>query len=433
MRKNEQSLPSLQGVKTKFAELNQPGKLPPGVELEPYYDRTELVNLTTHTVRHNLALGIALVTVILLMFLSNVRSSLIVAINIPIALMFAFLVLYWRGKSANLLSIGAVDFGIIVDSSVIMVENIYRHLCSSDHRDLPFKERVFKAASEIDKPLFFSTAIMVVGFIPLFTMSGAEGELFGPMAQTYAFALAGALLLALTVTPVLCCIFLGNVAPQPDNILVRTIKRLFLGSLRFVLQNPWPALGVMAAIMIATILIPIANLGREFMPELEEGNLYIRAINPVHVSLDSVFAPNRQVRAIIGSANYAEVRTIVVQSGRPDDGTDPGGFNIAEIFAPLRPEAEWPVVERPNGERKVRTREEIVEDLRTELDSKLPGVEFSFSQYIRDNVMEAISGVKGDNSVKIYGPELARLEDLAEKTKKVLAGIRGVEDTGVFH
>src|ERR1043166_5088226 len=270
MRKNEQSLPSLQGVKTKFAELNQPGKLPPGVELEPYYDRTELVNLTTHTVRHNLALGIALVTVILLMFLSNVRSSIIVAINIPIALLFAFAVLYWRGKSANLLSIGAVDFGIIVDSSVIMVENVYRHLCAGDDSHLTLRERIFKACCEIDKALFFSTSIMVVAFIPLFTMSGAEGELFGPMAQTYAFALAGALLMALTMTPVLCLLLFRNIQPTQDNFLVRTIKSAYLWLLEICLRERWLTLTVMGGILIATVLVPLNNMGGEFMPELEE-------------------------------------------------------------------------------------------------------------------------------------------------------------------
>jgi cobalt-zinc-cadmium resistance protein CzcA len=433
MRKNEQSLPALQGVKEKIAELSKPGKLPPGIELEPYYDRTELVNLTTHTVRENLLMGIGLVTMILLMFLSNVRSALIVAINIPIALLFAFAVLYWRGKSANLLSIGAVDFGIIVDSSVIMVENVYRHLCSGEHSELPLKDRIFKACSEIDKALFFSTSIMVCAFIPLFTMSGAEGELFGPMAQTYAFALAGALLMALTLTPVLCLLLFRGIQPTPDNFLVRFLKFCYLWLLEVCLKNRWVTLGVMGAILVATVLIPLRNMGREFMPELEEGNLWIRAIFPVHVSLDAVAEPTRTARTIMGSSRYPEVQTIVVQSGRPDDGTDPGGFNNVEFFVPLRPESEWPVVERPNGDRKRRTRQEIVEDMSAELDGKLPGIEWSFSQYIRDNVMEAISGVKGDNSVKIYGPELRRLEELAEKTKKIIIGIPGIVDVGIYH
>jgi heavy metal efflux system protein len=432
MRKGEQSLPALKGVKEKFAELNMPGKVLPGVELTPYYDRTELVNMTTETVRHNLILGIVLVSGILLMFLTNVRSAVIVAVNIPLALLFAFLVLFWRGKSANLLSIGAVDFGIIVDASVIMVENVYRHLASGEESDLPLKDRIFKACCEIDKALFFSTAIMVCAFLPLFTMSGSEGELFGPMAQTYAFALGGALLMALTLTPVLCLLLFRDIKPAQDNLLVRGIKSAYVWLLEICLNNRTFVLALMGLLLLATILIPLRNLGREFMPELEEGNLWIRATFPVHVSLDAVAAPMRKAREVMGSEKYPEVATIVVQAGRPDDGTDPGGFNNVEFFVPLKPEAEWPIVERPNGERKRRTRKEISDDMSDELDARFPGIEWSFSQYIRDNVMEAISGVKGDNSVKIYGPDLEKLEDLAEKTKKILGSIRGVADVGVF-
>ena len=205
MRKNEETLPALKDVKAKVAELNDPesGRLLPGVSIETYYDRTDLLHITTETVRENLIVGMALVAVILLMFLSNVRSALIVAINIPLALLFAFSVLFLRNKSANLLSIGAVDFGIIVDSSVIMVENIYRHLSSGEYAELSLKERILKASREVERALFFTTAIMVCAFVPLFTMQGPEGQIFGPMADTYAFALGGALLLSLTVAPVL--------------------------------------------------------------------------------------------------------------------------------------------------------------------------------------------------------------------------------------
>jgi cobalt-zinc-cadmium resistance protein CzcA len=432
MRKGEQSLPALDGVKAKLAELNQPGRLLPGVTLEPYYDREELVHLTTHTVRHNLIMGMVLVAIILLMFLNNVRSALIVAINIPLALLFAFAVLYLRGKSANLLSIGAVDFGIIVDSAVIMVENIYRHLSAGEHSELPLKERILLATHEIDKALFFSTAIMVCAFIPLFTMQGAEGELFGPMAQTYAFALGGALLLTLTLAPVLCLLFFRNLKPARDNFLVRFMKTRYLWQLDVCLRHRWATVAVMGALLAITALWPLRSLGREFMPELEEGNLWVRAIFPVHVSLDAVKDPIRQAREIMSSSEYPEVRAIMVQAGRPDDGTDPGGFNNVELFVPLKPERDWPAVERPNGERKVRTRHEIIADMSEELSRKLPGIEWAFSQYIRDNVMEALSGVKGDNSVKIYGPDLDKLEELAEKVKNELARIRGLYDLGIY-
>jgi cobalt-zinc-cadmium resistance protein CzcA len=431
MRKGEMSLPAIAAVKAKVEELNVPGRLLPGVLLEPYYDREELVHLTTHTVTHNLVMGIILVVVILMMFLSNIRCALIVAVNIPVALLFAFAVLYLRGKSANLLSIGAVDFGIIVDSAVIMVENIYRNLSAGAEPEMTLKDRIWYFSKEIDKALFFSTLIMVCAFIPLFTMHGAEGELFGPMAQTYAFALAGALLMALTLTPVLCLIFMKHVKPTPENFLVRFLKFRYLSQLNLCLRYPKITIAVMAIIIVITVVWPMAHLGREFMPELEEGNLWVRAIFPVHVSLDSVKDPIREARKIMSS--YAEVKAVLVQTGRPDDGTDPGGFNNVEIFVPLKSEREWPSVERPDGRRMVRTHHDIIHDMSAELSRKLPGIEWAFSQYIRDNVMEAISGVKGDNCVKIYGPDLNKLEELAEKTKNELAKIRGLYDLGIYH
>jgi len=539
MRKGEQSLPALEGVKKKVEELNQPGRLLPGVTLEPYYDREELVHLTTHTVQHNLIMGMVLVIVVLMMFMSNVRTAIIVAINIPLALLFAFAVLYLRGKSANLLSIGAVDFGIIVDSSVIMVENVYRSLAAGEFANLPLRERIWRSVREIDKALFFSTLIMVCAFIPLFTMHGAEGELFGPMAQTYAFALGGALLMALTLTPVLCLVFFRKFKPVPENILVRFMKSRYLWQLGWCLRHPALTITIMVSLMVITVAWPMRQLGREFMPELDEGNLWIRAVLPVHVSLDAVKDPVKEARLIMSGGRYQlishsfadarakgvpagfleriaalkhqeftspdaltaaiakafheeqqkqlaevalrhaveallgaraptpestardlayirqqedlrrwtaltvkqaryrnvypEVNAIMVQMGRPDDGTDPGGYNNVEIFVPLKNERLWPVVERPNGRRQVRTRRDIVNDMSAELQRKLPGIEWSFSQYIRDNVMEAISGVKGDNCVKIYGPDLAKLEELAEKTKNELARIPGLHDLGIYH
>jgi cobalt-zinc-cadmium resistance protein CzcA len=433
MRKDEQSLPALEGVKAKFLELNKPGRLLPGVTLEPYYDREELIRLTTHTVTHNVVLGIVLVSIILYMFVSNVRTAVIVSINIPLALFFAVSVMYLRGKSANLLSLGAVDFGIIVDSAVIVTENIYRNLAAGNHAELPLKERILRFVKEIDRALLFSTLIMVCAFLPLFSMSGAEGALFGPMAQTYALALAGALLLALTVTPVLCLLFFRNIRPTAENFLVRFLKGRYLWQLNVCIRHPYITIAVMLGLIGITALWPLRHIGREFMPELEEGNLWIRAIFPVHVNLDAVKDPVGQARLIMTSGRYPEVNAVMVQMGRPDDGTDPGGYNNVEIFVPLKPEREWPVVTRPNGERKVRTRVEIVKDLNEELRENIPGVEWAFSQYIRDNVMEAISGVKGDNSVKIYGPDLEKLEELAELTKKELSKIRGLHDLGIYH
>jgi cobalt-zinc-cadmium resistance protein CzcA len=438
LRKGEDSLPALRDVQEKVRELNRPdsGKLLPGVRIEPYYDRTDLIHVTTETVRENLVLGMALVTIILLMFLSNVRCALIVAVNIPLALLFAFGVLFLRGKSANLLSIGAVDFGIIVDSSVIMVENIYRHLTAGGHADLALRQRILLACREVERPLFFSTAVLVCAFIPLFTMQGPEGQIFGPMADTYAFALAGALLLALLLSPVLCLLFFRHLRPAEDNWLVRWLKAAFVRQLEFCLRHRVTALVAFGAVLAATV-VAIPFLGAEFMPELEEGNLWVRGTFPLNASLDRVARMSAGAREIM--ASYPEVESVVSQVGRPDDGTDPAGFYNAEFFVPLRPQGEWPALVRQEGWRgrlfgfrRCRLKEELVKDMDGELSRKLVGVDWNFSQNIRDNVMEALSGVKGDNSVKIIGPDLEELERLAERVKHRLRTVRGVENVGVF-
>jgi cobalt-zinc-cadmium resistance protein CzcA len=443
LRKGEESIPALEGVRKKVSDLNDPasGRMLPGVKIETYYDRTELIGITTETVRENLFLGMALVTVILLMFLSNVRSALIVAINIPLALLFAFSVLFLRGKSANLLSIGAVDFGIIVDSSVIMVENIYRHISSGENSHLPLKERILLACHEVEGPLFFSTLIMVCAFIPLFTMRGPEGQIFGPMADTYAFALGGALLLALVVAPVLCLIFFRNLKPVEDNFLVRYLKRRFLTMLGRVLTYRWISLGVFTSIILVTILYPLPRLGREFMPELEEGNLWIRGTFPLNVSLERVTSNAAHARAIL--SKYPEVEAVVLQIGRPDDGTDPTGFYNVEIFVPLKPRKHWPLVMKETslwrfvpywgGPQRARYKEEMIKQMNEELSGDLPGVDWNFSQNIRDNVMESLSGIKGDNSVKIFGPDLEELEKMAVKVRDVLRSVQGIENVGVFN
>jgi len=432
-RKNEDTLPALNKVKEKIDELNAAGLLP-GVRIVPHFDLTGLIHVTTETVRENLFLGMMLVTVILFMFLSNVRSALIVAINIPLALLFAFSVLFLRGKSANLLSIGAVDFGIIVDSSVIMVENIYRHLSSGEYAELPLKERIIRACYEVERPLFFSTAIMVFAFIPLFTMQGPEGQIFGPMADTYAFALAGALLLALTVAPVLCLLFFKRLRPSQDNWLVRWLKRSYLRQLERCLNHRFLTLtlfGTLTAITIA--MLPL--LGREFMPELEEGNLYIRGTFPVNASLEEVADKTRRARQILRS--YPEVALVASQVGRPDDGTDPTGFYNSEFSIPLHPRKDWPaLVERSRWLRwlgpRPRTKLELIEAMNQQMHRELIGVDWNFSQYIRDNVMESLSGVKGDNSVKIIGPDLDELEKLADQVKAILDTVPGLENVAVF-
>ncbi len=440
LRKGEDSLPALHDVEKRVAELNDPesGKMLPGVKIEPYYDRTELIHITTDTVQENLIVGMALVSIILLMFLSNVRSALIVAINIPLALLFAFALLFLRGKSANLLSIGAVDFGIIVDSSVIMVENIYRHLNAGENAQLPLKQRILIACHEIEKPLFFSTVIMVCAFLPLFTMQGPEGQIFGPMADTYAFALGGALLLAVVLTPVLCSLALRNLKPTQDNFFVRYLRNGYLHQLDRVLRHRWLSLAFFLAIIAVTLGFAVPRLGREFMPELDEGNLWIRGTFPLNASLERVVEDASQARSVIRS--YPEVESVVMQIGRPDDGTDPTGFYNAEIFVPMLPPKEWPKLAEEKGWRRfiwgakrARSKEEIIEAMNAELSNKIVGVDWNFSQYIRDNVMEALSGVKGDNSIKIFGPNLEKLEELAAKVRTKLRGIQGIENVGIFN
>ncbi len=391
LHKGDDSLPALHDVEEKVKELNDPknGKMLPGVFIEPYYDRTDLINVTTDTVRENLFFGMTLVSVILLLFLSNVRSAIIVAINIPLALLFAFTMLYARGKSANLLSIGAVDFGIIVDSSVVMVENIYRHISTGEYINLSLKERVLRACVEVEKPLLFSTLIMVCAFIPLFTMQGPEGQIFGPMADTYAFALGGALVLAVVLAPVLCLLCYRDLRPAGDNFLVHWLKSSYLRQLDRCLRYRWVALGVFAVLIAATGVFVVPRLGNEFMPELEEGNFWVRGTYPFNISLEASTKASAQARKIM--ASFPEVETVVNEIGRPDDGTDSGGYFNSEFFVPLRPESQWPAVLDETGWRRWvygpkrrRTKTEMADAISQEMTRQIPAADWNFSQNIRD-------------------------------------------------
>ncbi len=436
LRKGAESLPALNLVKAKIKEMNTvPGRLPPGMKIEIYYDRTDLIQTTTNTVEENLLVGIGLVTAILLMFLSNVRSAIIIAINLPLALLFAFSVLFVRGESANLLSIGAVDFGIVVDSTVIIVENIYRLLSSGKYADLPLPQRIIRAAGEIQRALFFSTIIMVCAMLPLFTMRGPEGQLFRPMAETYAFAIAGALLLALTISPVLCLVLFKNLRPSSDNLLVRILKRGYLRNLEFCLDHRWAVVGVFGLFIVGT-LAAIPNLGREFMPPLEEGHLWIRAIFPVSVSLPEVSEQSRLARAIM--RKYPQVESVVNSMGRPDSGTDPIGFYSSEFFVPLEPQEQWQATIPNTGWRRLfadnrpPTKSELIQRMSAELTAAFPGVNWNFSQVIRDNVLEVLSGVQGENSVKILGPDLDELEKLGQRAVTAMARVPGIKDVGYY-
>jgi cobalt-zinc-cadmium resistance protein CzcA len=435
LRKGEQSLPALAQVKNKVAQLNESGKLLPGVKIEAFDDRTVLINRTTDTVHENLIVGMVLVTLVLFVFLNHLRTALIVAINIPLALFFAFALLYLRGKSANLLSLGAVDFGIIVDSSVIMVECIFRTLGSGEDSHLKVQHRILKAAAEVQRSLLFSTLIMVCALLPLFLMAGPEGQIFGPMADAYAFALGGALILALTLSPVLCRMLLAGVKESKDNFLVAGIKRFYLWQLDVALRFRWWVVGGFALLLLATAA-SLPFMGREFMPELEEGNVYIRGTFPPAVSLQEVVDHTETAKQLL--QKYPEVRAVLAQMGRPDDGTDPTSFYNAEMFVPLLHEDHWPKAVDVEGWRgwftpkRARSKLELVAAMEKELSAAIIGVDWNFSQNIRDNVMETLSGVKGENSVKIFGPDLATLEKTANQTASVLRSVPGIGSVGVF-
>jgi cobalt-zinc-cadmium resistance protein CzcA len=438
MRYGGSSLETLKGVHERVEAIRKNHLLPIGMEIETYYDRERLVKLTTHTVIENLIVGMLLVTGVLWIFLGQARAAGVAAVNIPLALMAAFCGMVFSGTPANLISLGAVDFGIIVDSTVIMVENIFRHLGSLGSGTL--KERIAAAAGEIGSPMLFSTLIITLAFVPLFTMTGVAGVIFSPMAHTYAFAIGGAVVLSITLTPVLAAWALKVDAPAPagevhghDNAFLRAVDRVYQPLFRFALKRRSLALSLAAMpVVLAGVLFAVA-LGSEFMPKLEEGNFWIRATLPTSISLEtSARYVGRMRRILLGCApsdakcttrKNPEIRTVISQLGRPDDGTDPSGFYNIEMFAPLLPIDEW---------RHGITKDSLTVQLSRELQESFPGVDFNFSQAIADNVEEAMSGVKGENTVKVVGPDLKVNEAKAAEIISVLQHVRGVEDLGMF-
>ena len=421
MRKYEKSLVTANLVEEKLKEIQRSGILPKGMNIRVFNQRTDLVHVTTHNVLHNLVVGMILVVGILFMFLGDLASAGIVAIMIPLALLFSVTVIYVQGKSANLLSIGAVDFGIIVDSSVIIVENIFRHITAEgSDRSRPMIDRIADASQEIERALFFSTAIIVCAFIPLFAMTGAEGALFGPMANTYAFAIFGALLLACSLAPVLCSFLYHNGMQEKDTIVDRLMKKGYLKALNRYLNYRYITLAVMIGLLVFTFTL-IPGLGGEFMPPLEEGNLWIRALLPRTVSLEAAERMAPRLREVI--ATVPEVKNVMSHVGRPDDGTDVTSFFNLEFNVPLKPMEEW---------REGMTRQKIEDEL-TKKFNEFPGVTFSFSQLIRDNVEEALSGVKGANSVKLFGDDLQALENSGLRVVNILKSVRGIQNVGLFH
>jgi heavy metal efflux system protein len=418
MRKGQKSMPTLEAVRKKVAAINN-GLLPKGMKLAPYYDRTDLINITTRTVTHTLVEGMILVAFILLAFLGDLRASLVVALSIPLSLMFTFIMMVIRGDSANLISMGAIDFGIIVDASVVMVENIVRHLSEDSPHKHNLTLTTAAAAKEVIKPIIFSTAIIVAAFLPLFTMTGVEGKVFGPMAMTYGLALAGALMLALTFSPVMSSLLLKPKEGERETPVVRWLRARYQPTLHAALERPWVTFGV-ATLVVITVGALVPLLGGEFMPKLEEGNLWVRASMPNTISYSYATQLTDQMRAVF--RKHSEVTTVVSQLGRPDDGTDPTSYFNAEFLVELKPFDEWP---------RGRTKADLVEECSRELKT-IPGVDYNFSQTIQDNVEEAMSGVKGENSIKLFGDDLEKLETTANQIRDAMENIPGVADLGVF-
>jgi len=451
MTRTKQTSEMLPKVKDLVAKINTDGSLPPSVKVVPYYDRGYLIKLTTHTVLHNLIFGILLVFLIQWIFLGDLRSAIIVGINIPFALFFALILLVIRGESANLLSIGAVDFGIIVDSAVILVENIFRNFqrlpeerqgllrrladgfygpdpTAIPSQTLPvgtWTERlrlILISVLQVDKAVFFAALITVAGFVPLFTMQGVEGQIFGPMARTYGYALAGALLATFTVTPVIASFLLPRQVKESETKVVRLLHWVYNPTLRFALSHR----GIMVAVSLAVLALTAflsQRLGSEFLPALEENNYWIRALMPTTLSLQDGEAATHKMRLILLRHPEVIATSVTSQHGRPDNGTDASPFSNVELFAPLKPLDQW---------EKGMTKEKLTAELQEEFTRELPGVIFNFSQYIQDNIEEAISGVKSANSCKILGPNLETLTALAGQVQDQMSHVKGICDLGIF-
>ena len=437
MRRGEQSMPTIDRVKAEVDDINRSGVLPTGVRIERIYDRSDLIHVTTRTVLHNVLAGIVLIFLLQWAFLGNLRSALIVACTIPFALTFAIGLMTLRGESANLLSVGAIDFGLIVDASVIMVENIFRHLSESTEARRTggtlmhvvrapsmFRGKfavIANAAAEVNQAILFAAAIIIAGFVPLFTLSGIEGHIFGPMAKTYAYAIAGGLLATFTISPALSAILLPDSVAETETAVVRVLRRIYEPVVEFCLANRVITLGCLG-VLVAVAAIALHGLGMEFLPKLEEGNFWIRATMPESISLEEGNTYVNAMRRVVKS--FPEVETVISQHGRPDDGTDATGFFNAEFFVPLKPADAW-----PRGIDKDR----LTAQLTTALQEQFPGVDFNFSQYIQDNVEEAASGVKGENSVKLFGNDLSELERTARRIQDAMRSVPGIVDLAIFN
>src|SRR5438093_1660521 len=419
LQRGYKAQPVLERVQQKVQDLNT-WKLPKGVQVKTFYDRTVLIHTTIETVTDILISGVVLVFLILFLFLGNLRAALIVALTVPTALLFTFTMMVNLGESANLISLGAIDFGIIVDSTLIMVESIFSHIAHRAGPGLTVPMHIARAAREVGRPIIFATAIILVAFIPLFTMTGVPVRSFAPMSLTYGLALSGALLMAFTLAPVLCMLLLEGTIREEDTLLVRVARRLYLGFLRWALENQVRVVGAATGLLVCALAV-VPLLGGEFMPAVEEGNLWVRGTMPVDMSFEQASRLATEVRDIFHQ--YPEVTGVVSQLGRPDDGTDPTSFFNAEFLVNLKRTNEWRA--------EITSKDKLIEKIEKVL-AKIPGVTFNFSQVIQDNVQEAMSGVKGENSIKLFGADLKILEAKAVEIEQVMKQVRGVKDLGIF-
>jgi heavy metal efflux system protein len=410
----------LERVQRKVESLNT-NRLPDGVQIKTFYDRSVLIQTTIRTVMHILINGMVLVFLVLLIFVGHFRTAMIVTLTAPMALLFTFTIMKLIDQSANLISLGAIDLGIIVDSTLIMVERIFYQLAHRPIHGLTIQASIHRSARDVGRPIFFATAIIVVAFIPMFTMTGVPGRIFAPMSLTYGLALGGALLMSFSLAPVLCSLLLTGPIQERETWVVRKVRMAYEIVLRWALDHALPVVMLMVVlILMALVLVPF--IGGEFMPALEEGNLWVRATMPVDISFEEAGELVTDIRQVFQSV--PEATGVLSQLGRPDDGTDPTSFFNAEFMVKLKPAHEW----RPHLIDKDHLIEEIEETLGT-----IPGVRFNFSQVIQDNVQEAMSGVKAENVIKLFGSDLSALEAKAAEIEAVMADVPGVRDLGIFH
>jgi heavy metal efflux system protein len=420
MRVGEQAQVVLKRVEDMTKNLNE-HVLPPNVKIVPFYDRQGLIAETTQTVERNLFRGMILVLVILGLFLLNVRTALIVACTIPFSLMFAFICLDWRHIPANLLSIGAIDFGIIVDGAVVMVENIFREIAARRDEDHQLVDIIRMAARDVERPIFYAIAVIIAGYIPIYVLSGPSGQLFQPMADTMSFALLGALLCSLTLLPVLCSYFLHRGIREPEFFVYDWIYRVYGFVLGWCLRNRMATVILVLAVFGSSLLL-IPAIGAEFMPHLDEGALWVRATTPYTISFEEASRLSPQIRDILLS--FPQVTTVANELGRPDDGTDPTGFFNNEFYVGLRPygDSSW------NG--GIHTKPQLISQIQKKLDA-FPGIIFNYTQPAEDAVDEAETGLKSALAVKIFGTDLGTLEDKAQQVKAILSKVPGIAEITV--